>query len=126
MRHGRRELLGRCTTQVLCAPLKHPMKRALIILLEDEKLFAAGSQWRSPRGRIVLEQTFYALYDRYLIKVYVESKSRGRHTAVLTDVGHYAASDIRREMIDHELQKEEHPSKKISEEAARFIQQVVS
>ena len=65
--------------------------------------------------------TIEALYDRYLIKIVVESRHRRRHTAMLTDIGEYAAKEIQREFLSAPP-KTPHG---ISEDAARFIVEVV-
>lgn len=120
------KLSGRSAPNAVRAPLGFAMKRALVILLEDELLIAEEHRWRSPKDRTVINQTFYSLYDRYLVKVVVDSRHRKRHTASLTDVGYHAACSIQRELVDRECRKEEADPRGISEASARFIQQVTS
>lgn len=92
------------------------LKRALTILLEEGSAIRDHDYWRTPSGRKLYIVTIEALYDRYLVKIVVESRHRRRHTAMLTDVGEYAAEGI----------LNERDPKHISEEAALFIAEVVS
>lgn len=120
------KLTGRSAPNEVRSPLGHAMKRALIIILEDERLISEPHRWRSPNDRVVINQTFFSLYDRFLVKVVVDSRHRKRHTALLTDVGYHAACNLQREMIDREFYKSANASLGISEASARFITEVTS
>ena len=118
---------GRISRVLAHAPLGDSMKRALVILLEDGSLNAEQHRWRSPKCRAVINQTLYSLYDRYLVKIVVESRHRKRHTALLTDIGRHAATNIQREEIEQRIAANS-PSNagRISEASARFIVEVTS
>lgn len=102
--------------------LSSPIKRALIVLLEDGLILRNAGYWIGSSRRKVLVQTIEAMYDRYLIKIVVESRYRRRHTASLTDVGEYAAREIKRQIAEVPAPLAPHG---ISETAARFITEVV-
>lgn len=118
-------LSGRSAPQAVRSALGMAMKKALVIILEDGSLLSEEHRWRSPKDRTVINQTFYSLFDRYLVKVVVDSRHRRRHTAFLTDVGHHAASNILREFIDHDF-RAQRGELLLSEEASRFIALVTS
>ena len=91
------------------------LKRALVVLLEDGEVIRWPRCWIGQSKRRIFEVTMLALYDRYLVKIVVESRHRRRHTAVLTDIGWYAARDIQRES----------KNAAVTEESALFIAEVV-
>ena len=109
-------------TDINCrSDLSTASKRALVILLEDEMVVRATNFWSGKSKRNIYISTIEALYDRYLIKIVVESRHRRRHTAMLTDIGEYAAKEIQREFLSAPP-KTPHG---LSEQAARFIVEVV-
>jgi len=118
-------LSGRSAPNEVRKSLGLAMKKALVVLLEDGSLQAEEHRWRSPRDRTVINQTLYSLYDRYLVKVVVDSRHRKRHTAMLTDVGYHAASNIQRELVERDVHGENNRPR-VSEAAARFIVEVTS
>lgn len=73
-------------------------KRALVILLEDGLIIRETNFWNGKSRRNIYISTIEALYDRYLIKIVIEGRHRRRHTAMLTDIGEYAAKEIQREL----------------------------
>jgi hypothetical protein len=101
--------------------LSFALKRAMVTLLEDGSLMKNGSRWKGSSLRTVTTQSVTALYDRYLIKIVVESRYRRRHCAILTDIGQYAAREIQRELTGILLPA---PPHNISEQSARFITEV--
>lgn len=98
------------------------VKRAMVIMLEDKSVTKQAHYWEGPSGRKIFLQTIIALYDRYLVKLIVESRHRRLQKAFLTDVGSYAAQQIQREfaMPDGECR---HAI--ISESSAQFIAEIV-
>lgn len=96
-------------------------KRALVVILEDEKIIRAQNFWSGKSNRDIYISTIEALYDRFLIKIVVESRHKRRHTAMLTDIGEYAAKEIQREFTSAPPRTPHG----ISEDAARFISEVV-
>lgn len=103
-------------------------KSALVILLNHGSLIREGHHWASASGARVPLPTILALYERYLVKIVVESKYRKRQAAKLTDVGEYAAAEIERQLL-HPADREGRPGKPtagLSEKAARFIVEVTS
>ena len=103
--------------------LSNPQRRGLIVLLEDESILRNAGYWIGSSRRKVGIQTVEALYDRYLIKIVVESRHRRKHIAMLTDVGEYAAREIQRQIA--EVPAPLAPNG-ISETAARFIVEIVA
>lgn len=99
-------------------------KRALMILLEDKSAAKQGHYWEGPSARKIFMPTIVALFDRYLIKIVVESRHRKRQTAMLTDIGRYAALQIQREFAMPEEGEPRHLI--ISESSARFIAEIVT
>lgn len=96
-------------------------KRALVVMLEDN-LIRINSGWKGESGKLVRQETIEALYDRYLVKIVIDSRHRKRHTAKLTEVGEFAAREIERQFL---MVSRSAPPHKISEQAARFIAEVV-
>ena len=94
----------------------------MIILLEDGGIIRDTDYWRGKSGRKVYFSTIESLYDRYLVKIIVESRHRRRHTVILTEVGQYCAKEIQREFANAESSFLPH---KISEQTALFITEVV-
>ena len=93
-------------------------KRALVILLSNP-LFRHRSGWRDNDENLVRQETIEALYERYLVKIVVESRHRRRHTAKLTEVGEYAAREIGRQFSLPEKQG-------VSEKVGQFICEITS
>ncbi len=101
------------------------MERALLICRRDGRLFYDGKNWIGEFSRLlVLPQTVDALFDRYFLIIgYGGEKRRLRHSARLTPTGMLVTNSLR-ETPRHKIS----PSvpHKISEESARFIQQVTA
>lgn len=69
------------------------MKTALISL-KRAGADALATFWRTPAGERIENKTIYALYDRYLVKMVLDSRHRKRTTALLTDLGEHAARGV--------------------------------
>ena len=102
--------------------LSPQLKRCLVIILDDASMVREAHYWRGVSGRKCTQATIESLYDRYLIKIIVESRHRRRHTAKLTEVGELAAREIERQFSIAIPAASPH---RISEQAARFITEVV-
>lgn len=105
--------------------LSMPAKRALVMLLEDGFALRDTNYWRSPTDRRIYIRTIETLYDRYLVKIVVESRHKRRHTVKLTEVGEYAARDIQREFLLAPPDEPKSPHG-ISEKTARFIVEAIA
>lgn len=73
--------------------LTPPMKAALLALKRAGAI-AAATCWQTPTGERIQNQTMYALYDRYLVKMVLDSRHRRRTTALLTEIGEHAARGV--------------------------------
>jgi hypothetical protein len=111
--------LGRRNVKRKGELLTHPIKRALLILIEDRKLLHDGSRWLGESQRGVIFQTIEAMYSRYLIKIVIDNRHRRRQVAMLTEIGECVARDLLRgtDIV---------APAKISEDAARFIAEAVA
>lgn len=106
------------------------LKRALVILLQDGHLDRqhnrnehTNNYWISRCARKCALVTILSLYDRYLVKIVVESRHRRRQRATLTDVGVFAAREIERQMLGPPLASSQiHP---VSEDVALLISEIV-
>lgn len=112
--------------EYLTADLTTPLKRALIIMLEDREVRRDTTFFIGRSGRKMFVQTIVALGERYLAKIIVEGRvgSRPRQSAALTDAGFYAARGVQNEFEKAAAQRGE--PRKISESTARFIAEVTS
>lgn len=106
--------------------LSDSLKRALVIILEDGQIIKQAGLWRGSSGRAVPLQTVLALFDRYLIKIVVESRHRRRHAAKLTDVGEYAAEQIAVELYPERHGENRSTSTKISMNASLLATEIAS
>jgi hypothetical protein len=91
--------------------------------MEDGSLILDAHYWRGISGRKCIKATIESLYDRYLVKIIVESRHRRRHTVKLTEVGELTAREIERQFSAPQPPGSHH---KISERASRFIAEVTS
>lgn len=95
-----------------------PLKRALVILLEDEIVTYGRRNWVSKNDRFMRPSTFNSLYDRYLTRIIVERGFRKRHVGRLTALGEYVALEVKRQQAKKDGG--------LSEDSARFIVQVTA
>ena len=82
--------------------LTAPQRRGLVLLLEGAATREPGSQqrgriWVSKSRDCIQHSTIESLYDRYLVKLVFEAGPRRIYRAILTDVGQYAAAEIKRQ-----------------------------
>lgn len=72
------------------------MRNALRLLFSDVCFIRRSSGWQSQSGIEFQDGTISALFDRYLVKVFVENRPTpgARYVASLTDIGQLAASAI--------------------------------
>jgi hypothetical protein len=74
-----------------------PVRRALVILLEDGEVEFGRHYWTGKSGRQIEFKTVIAMYDRYYVKIAIEHRGKGRQLAVLTEPGARIARDLKRE-----------------------------
>jgi hypothetical protein len=71
-----------------------PSMKAALLALRRAGALAAATYWHTPTGERIENQTMYALYDRYLVKMVLDSRHRRRTSALLTEIGEHAARGI--------------------------------
>jgi hypothetical protein len=84
-----RQKLGRKAQTDLTSGMK-----AALLALRRAGALAAATCWHTPTGERIENQTIYALYDRYLVKMVLDSRHRRRTSALLTEIGEHAARGI--------------------------------
>jgi hypothetical protein len=71
-------------------------RSALLILRRDTVLLRERHVWRGMSGERIQESVIQALFDRYLVSIFVENRPRphSRYTARLTEIGRLVAAAL--------------------------------
>ncbi len=101
------------------------MKNNLMLLLDGGKAIQERGWWILKNENKILTQSILSLYDRCLVKIVVETKFRRRHSAELTQIGYHVARDLKTQESLRQVGVSMSAPHGISEEAARFIVEVV-
>lgn len=75
-------------------PVSDGLRDALRVFARDGSAKFTIKGFLSAGGTLLKHKTVFALYDRYLVTIIVESRYRTRHVAKLTELGEYAARGL--------------------------------
>lgn len=107
-------------------PLSAPQRRGLLLLLSQEFIDERPGEWASRDGQKVKQQVVIALGERGLVRFLVDNHRKRRHRAKLTEVGLHVARDVLHQTAMGYVTTGMRQPVQLSEEATRFIAEIVS
>lgn len=76
------------------ALLSEKMKIGLRVLLAEGQVVHDLMHWRGKKGGEIRRETMEALFDRHMVNVATDAKTKHRHTASLTEIGRLVAERL--------------------------------